>query len=330
MIVVYSCLGGFLAVSLTHVVQGTLMFLALVVLPVTGLVMLGGFGTLSEELGRETGSLLEMGSQADYSGGEWSAGRPLGAVAVVSLLAWGLGYFGQPHILARFMGIRSIRAVPAARRIGTFWVLVVLTGASLTGLAGIALLDEPLANPETVFIALSETLLTPWIAGFMLIAVLAAILSTADSQLLVSSVALTEDVYHAFLSRHASDRVLVWAGRLAVVVVTLTATVIALEGGGVLDIVAHAWAGFGASFGPVVLLSLHWPRMTWAGAMAGIVTGAGVVLFWERINPLLGPLESGIYEMVPGVLAATAATLLFGRWAGRPRSAPSGGCREAG
>ncbi|MEU4682605.1 sodium/proline symporter PutP [Streptomyces xinghaiensis] len=317
-IVVYSCLGGFLAVSLTHVVQGTLMFLALVVLPVTGLVMLGGFGTLSEELGRETGSLLEMGSRADYSDGEWSAGRPLGAVAVVSLLAWGLGYFGQPHILARFMGIRSIRAVPAARRIGTLWVLVVLTGASLTGLAGIALLDEPLTNPETVFIALSEALLDPWISGFMLIAVLAAILSTADSQLLVSSVALAEDVYHAFLSRHASDRVLVWAGRLAVVAVTLTATVIALEGGGVLDIVAHAWAGFGASFGPVVLLSLHWPRMTWAGAMAGIVTGAGVVLFWERINPLLGPLESGIYEMVPGVLAATAATLLFGRWAGRP------------
>ncbi|MBQ0987113.1 sodium/proline symporter PutP [Streptomyces sp. F63] len=317
-IVVYSCLGGFLAVSLTHVVQGTLMALTLVVLPVTAIALLGGFGALGDELGLRTDSLLEMGSRASYSDGQWSAGRPLGAVAIVSLLAWGLGYFGQPHILARFMGIRSIRAVPAARRIGTLWVLVVLTGASLTGLAGIAVLDEPLGNPETVFIALAEDLFTPWIAGFMLIAVLAAIMSTADSQLLVSSVALTEDFYHAFLSRRASDRALVWAGRSAVVAVTLIAWVIALEGGGVLDIVAHAWAGFGASFGPVVLLSLYWPRMTWAGAMAGIVTGAAVVLLWERINPLLGPLESGVYEMVPGVLAATAAALLFGRWAGRP------------
>ncbi|MGW7361815.1 sodium/proline symporter PutP, partial [Streptomyces sp. NPDC054802] len=317
-IVTYACLGGFLAVSLTHVMQGTLMFVALLVLPLVGVVALGGFGSLEESLDRKTPNLLDIGSEAGFIDGRWTAGGSLGAVAIVSLLAWGLGYFGQPHILARFMGIRSTRAVPAARRIGTFWVLVVLAGATLVGLVGIARLDTPLENPETVFIVLSETLLNPWVAGLMLVAVLAAIMSTADSQLLVSSVALTEDFYRAFLHRRASDRMLVWVGRGAVVLVIVVACVIALGGGGVLNIVAYAWAGFGAAFGPVVLLSLYWPRMTWAGAMAGIVSGAATVLLWDRINPLLGPFESDIYEMVPGVLVATAAALVFGRFVGRP------------
>jgi sodium/proline symporter len=317
-IVTYACLGGFLAVSLTHVMQGTLMFVALLVLPLVGVAALGGFGSLEESLDSRTPSLLDAGAKAGFVDGRWTAGGSLGAVAIVSLLAWGLGYFGQPHILARFMGIRSTRAVPAARRIGTAWVLVVLAGATLVGLVGIAQLDTSLDNPETVFIVLSETLLNPWVAGLMLVAVLAAIMSTADSQLLVSSVALTEDFYRAFLHRSASDRTLVWVGRGAVVVVIAVACVIALGGGGVLNIVAYAWAGFGAAFGPVVLLSLYWPRMTWAGAMASIVSGAATVLLWDRINPLLGPLESDIYEMVPGVLVATAAALVFGRFVGRP------------
>ncbi|WP_318036686.1 sodium/proline symporter PutP [Streptomyces chengmaiensis] len=317
-IAVYSCLGGFLAVSHTHVMQGSLMLLALVVLPAVGIGALGGFGALSDALDAKSPALLDVGAEADFAGGQWTAGGPLGAVAIVSLLAWGLGYFGQPHILARFMGIRSTHAVPAARRIGTGWVLVVLAGATLVGLIGIGELDTPLQNPETVYIALSQTLLNPWVAGVMLIAVLAAIMSTADSQLLVSSVALTEDFYRAFLRRKASDRALIWVGRGAVAAVILVACMIALRGDGVLSIVAYAWAGFGAAFGPVVLLSLYWPRMTWAGAMAGIVSGAATVLLWDEINPLLGPLESGIYEMVPGVLVATVAALLFGRFVGRP------------
>ncbi|MBB4710802.1 sodium/proline symporter [Streptomyces luteogriseus] len=315
---VYACLGGFLAVSLTHVMQGTLMFLALLVLPLTGVAVLGGFGALGDGIEQKTPSLLDMGSTVGYADGRWSDGGSLGAVATISLLAWGLGYFGQPHILARFMGIRSTRAVPAARRIGTAWAGVVLAGATLVGLVGIGQLGTPLTDPDTVYIVLAETLLTPWVAAVMLIAVLAAIISTADSQLLVSSTALTEDFYRAFLHRRVEDKVLVRVGRGAVVVVILVAFVIALRGGGLLDIVAQAWAGFGAAFGPVVLLSLYWPRMTWAGAMAGIVSGAATVLFWDQVNPLLGPLESGIYEMVPGVLVATSAALVFGRFVGRP------------
>ncbi|GHE15711.1 sodium/proline symporter PutP [Streptomyces alanosinicus] len=318
-IVIYSCLGGFLAVSLTHVMQATLMFLALLVLPVVGIAALGGFGTLRESLNSKTPSLLDMGAKVDFTAGRWSAGGgSLGAVAIVSLLSWGLGYFGQPHILARFMSIRSTSAVPAARRIETGWVVVVLAGATLVGLLGIAQFGTPLHDPQTVYINLSRTLFSPWGAGVMLIAVLAAIISTADSQLLVSSVALTEDFYHAFLNRRASDKALVWVGRAAVIVVTLVASAIALRGGGLLGIVGYAWAGFGAAFGPVVLLSLYWPRMTWAGAMAGIVSGAATVLLWREVKPLLGPFWSGIYEMLPGVLVATAAALVFGRFVGRP------------
>ncbi|MGW0821067.1 sodium/proline symporter PutP [Streptomyces sp. NPDC002845] len=318
LIVIYSCLGGFLAVSLTHVMQGTLMFLALLVLPVIGVGALGGFGALRDALDNKAPGVLDVGAEVDFADGRWSAGGSLGAVAIVSLLAWGLGYFGQPHILARFMSVRSIRAIPAARRIGTGWVIVVLGGATLVGLVGIGRIGVPLHDPDTVYIVLSRTLLDPWVAGVTLIAVLAAIMSTADSQLLVSSVALTEDFYRALLNRRASDRALVWVGRGAVVAVILVAFVISLRADGLLSIVAYAWAGFGAAFGPVVLLSLYWPRMTWAGAMAGIVSGAATVLLWEEINPLLGPLRSGIYEMVPGVLVATVAALVFGRFVGRP------------
>ncbi|WP_336109649.1 sodium/proline symporter PutP [Streptomyces sp. PTD9-10] len=318
-IVVYSCLGGFLAVSLTHVMQATLMFLALLVLPVVGIASLGGFGALRDSLDSRTPSLLDMGAEVDFVNGHWSGGGgSLGAVSIISLLSWGLGYFGQPHILARFMGIRSTSAVPSARRIETGWVVVVLAGATVVGLLGIAQFGTPLHDPQTVYITLSRTLFSPWGAGVMLIAVLAAIISTADSQLLVSSVALTEDFYHAFLKRRASDEALVWVGRSTVVAVTLVASVIALRGGGLLGIVGYAWAGIGAAFGPVVLLSLYWPRMTWAGAMAGIVSGAVTVLLWRVVKPLHGPFWSGIYEMIPGVLVATLAALIFGRFVGRP------------
>lgn len=317
-IVVYTVLGGFRAVSVTHSIQATVMFCAAVALPVIGIAMLGGFGALHGELARKSPALLDMGAKAGFDGSRWTSGGPLGAVAVISLLAWGLGYFGQPHILVRFMSIRSTREIPRARRIGVSWVVVCLAGASLVGLVGIAALDTAPDNPETVFIALCAQLVNPWVAGILLVGVLAAIKSTADSQLLVSAMALTEDFYRAFVKRRASDAAMVLAARATVVAVAVVAYLIALSGGAVLDIVAYAWAGFGAAFGPVILLSLYWPRMTRAGAMAGIVTGAATVVLWKHIDPLLGPLQSGIYEMVPGVLAATVAALLFGKFVGRP------------
>lgn len=316
--VVYSVLGGFRAVSTSHSVQGTLMFLAAFTLPVIAIGQFGGLSALNDAFADKTPALLDMGAKASFADGQWAAGEPLGVIAVISMLAWGLGYFGQPHILARFMAIRSTCDIPAARRIGMSWVVIALTGASLVGLLGIARLDKPLSDPETVFIVMSEQLVNPWFAGVLLVAVLAAIKSTADSQLLVTATSITEDFFRAFLSRRASDATLVAVAHTAVISVALVAYAIALSGGAVLDIVAYAWAGFGAAFGPVLVLSLYWPRMTKAGAMAGIVTGALTVVLWKHIDPLLGPFQTGIYEMVPGVLAATAAALLFGHFVGRP------------
>lgn len=316
--VVYSLLGGFRAVSTTHVVQALLMLFAACALPVVIIGHLDGLCALHHAIADKSPALLDMGAKADFDDGQWGAGRPLGFVAVGSLLAWGLGYFGQPHILARFMAIRSTHDIPLARRIGTSWVVLSLIGASLVGLLGIAALQPPVGDREMVYIELVKQSVNPWFAGVLFVAVLAAIKSTADSQLLVTATSITEDFFRALRNRRASDATLMTVTHAAVVGVALVAYVIALSGGTVLDIVAHAWAGFGAAFGPVLLLSLYWGRMTKAGATAGIVTGALTVGLWKYIDPLLGPFRTGVYEMVPGVLAATVAALLFGTFVGRP------------
>ncbi|SDJ84154.1 sodium/proline symporter [Actinopolyspora mzabensis] len=324
-IVMYAFLGGFLAVSFTDVVQGTMMFLALVVLPLIGIALLGGFGGLGGALTEQSPALLDMGQEASFTDGSWSSGSGLSFVAIVSLLAWGPGYFGQPHILARFMGIRSARHIPVARRISTTWVLVTLLGASLVGLVGIGVLDQPLDDPEQVFIALAQQLLNPWIAGILLAAVLAAVMSTADSQLLVASTALTEDFYRAFVHKAASERLLVWVGRATVILVAIVAYVIALGGGAVLDIVSYAWAGFGSAFGPVILLSLFWSRMTWTGALGGVVGGAVTVLVWKNVDALSG---TGVYEMIPGWIVALLAIVVCNGLGKRPERDWSGDMAE--
>jgi sodium/proline symporter len=312
-VVVYTFLGGFLAVSFTDFVQGLLMFVALVGVPVMAITALGGFGPIFDTVDAASPNLLDWVDQASFEGGVWSAGEPLSWVAIAGLLAWGLGYPGQPHILARFMGIRSAKDIPAARRIGVTWVVVTLAAAVLIGLIGVAYFDEPLANPETVFLALTEDLFNPWIAGLFLSAVLAAVMSTADSQLLVASTAFTEDFYRRYFRREASDRELVWVGRGAVVVVSLVAYLLALQGGTVLDIVAYAWAGFGAAFGPVIILSLFWTRMTWAGALAGMVAGATTVIVWEAMAS-----PGGVYSLLPGFGAGLLFAAVLGRFGRRP------------
>ncbi|TJZ57510.1 sodium/proline symporter PutP [Streptomyces piniterrae] len=329
--VVYSVLGGFRAVSTTHVVQGALMVFAACALPVIVFGHLGDLCSVHRAIAEKSPALLDMSAKASFADGRWGAGEPLGVIAVGSLLAWGLGYFGQPHILARFMAIRSTKDIPLARRIGVSWVVASLTGASLVGLLGIASLHQPVRDQEMVFIELVKQSVNPWFGGVLFVAVLAAIKSTADSQLLVAATSLTEDFFRAFHNRRASDATLVTVTHAALLGVAVVAYGIALSGGAVLNIVAHAWAGFGAAFGPVLLLSLYWPRMTRAGALAGIVTGALTVVLWKHIDPLLGPFRTGVYEMVPGVLAATAAALLFGSFAGRPpRRSWAGTMQEAG
>ncbi|TXH29352.1 MAG: sodium/proline symporter PutP [Burkholderiaceae bacterium] len=296
--ILYTLIGGFLAVSWTDTVQATLMIFALLLTPVIVILSIGGPG--------ETLRLIE---QVDPARLDW-VGKG-GLMAVVSALAWGLGYFGQPHILARFMAADSLAVIPQARRIGMTWMVLCLFGAIAVGLAGIAWgaqhpeLAAPLvANPERVFIVLGELLFNPWVAGVLLSAILAAVMSTLSCQLLVCSSALTEDFYHGFIRPQAGERELVWMGRATVLAVALLAIFIARDPESrVLGLVSYAWAGFGAAFGPVVLFSLFWGRMTGVGALAGMVVGALTVLLWKYTG-------SALYEMVPGFLAASAAIVV--------------------
>lgn len=291
LVVSYTFLGGFLAVSWTDVVQGTLMLVALIAVPAVAVQELGGWDAGVAAVGALSPDHLD-------------AIAPLSPLAVVSLLAWGLGYFGQPHILARFMAMRSAGDVAEARAVNMTWMVLSLWGAMATGFLAVAIFAEaPLANPETAFIALTQALFNPWLAGVFLAAILAAIMSTADSQLLVSASALTNDLYRPFLQRDAGQRELVWVGRGTVVAIALVAVVLGWDPESrVLDIVAYAWAGFGAGFGPVVLLALLWRGMTADGALAGLICGSACVVIWANLDGGIFDL----YEILPGFLVNLA------------------------
>ncbi len=302
-VVIYTLIGGFLAVSLTDFVQGCLMFIALVLVPVVAIDHLGGLGEVNQIVSTINPDLLS-----------WVGASS--ALAIISALSWGLGYFGQPHIIVRFMAIRSVKDIKVARRIGMSWMLVTIVGAVMTGFVGIAYVaktEMTLQDPETIFIIFSQFLFHPLISGFLLAAILAAIMSTISSQLLVTSSSLTEDFYKTFVKRDASQAELVVIGRLSVLAVAIVAIALAFDrNSSVLQLVSNAWAGFGAAFGPLIILSLYWQRMTFAGALSGIVVGALTVLVWIyaplSINGL--PLSQWLYEIVPGVILSTLAIIL--------------------
>ncbi|MGN3974089.1 sodium/proline symporter PutP [Tsuneonella sp. SYSU-LHT278] len=297
-VLAYTVVGGFLAVSLTDFVQGVIMLLALIIMP---LVVMFGEG------GSSGGSIAAIPQD-----GFLDIGHNLTAIGWLSAVTWGLGYFGQPHIIVRFMAIRSVAAVRTARWIGMGWMAVCLVGALGVGLAGRAYVERNglvLEDPETIFILLANLLFHPLVTGFLYAALLAAIMSTISSQLLVSSSSLTEDFYRLFLRKNASEREAVTVGRISVALVAVAAIAIAADPDSeVLGLVAHAWAGFGAAFGPLIILSLTWPRMTGAGALAGLVTGAGVVIVWIAQGWDAGFLGGqGVYEILPGFFAAFIA-----------------------
>jgi len=304
--ILYVFVGGFLAVSWTDTVQATLMIFALLITPVFVILALGDFDAAMVT--------IEQANPANFD-----MFRGLSFVAIISLLAWGLGYFGQPHILVRFMAADSVKSIPAARRIGMTWMILSLGGAVAVGFFGIAYFanNPALAGPvgensERVFIELTKILFNPWIAGLILSAILAAVMSTLSCQLLVSSSALTEDFYKAFLRKNASQTELVWVGRGMVLLIALVAIGIASNPESkVLGLVSYAWAGFGAAFGPVVILSLVWKGMTRNGALAGMVVGAVTVVVWKNFIGL------GLYEIIPGFILATLAIVVFSK-IGRP------------
>ncbi len=300
--IAYVFVGGFLAVSWTDTVQATMMIFALLITPVFVILSLGDFDAAM--------ATIEQANPANFD-----MFRGLSFVAIVSLLAWGLGYFGQPHILVRFMAADSVKSIPAARRIGMIWMVLCLSGAVAVGFFGIAYFanNPALAGPvsdnsERVFIELTKILFNPWVAGIVLSAILAAVMSTLSCQLLVCSSALTEDFYKAFLRKGASEKELVWVGRLMVLLIAIVAIVIASNPDSkVLGLVSYAWAGFGAAFGPVVILSLVWKGMTRNGALAGMVVGAATVVLWKNFIGL------GLYEIIPGFILATLAIVVFSK-----------------
>lgn len=296
-VLAYTFAGGFMAVSLTDFVQGIIICLALVVVPITAIIGLDG--SVQSQLYNVNPDLLSVFKSATVLG-------------VISSMAWGLGYVGQPHIIVRFMAIRSVHDIPAARRIGMSWMITALLGATATGLVGAAYAAKhgvSVEDPETIFIVLSQLLFHPFVGGFLLAAILAAIMSTISSQLLVSSSSLTEDGYRLFFRRDASQKELVLVGRISVLVVALIAALLAQNpNNSVLGLVSNAWAGFGAAFGPIIILSLHWRGLSWQGALAGIFSGAITVLLWAYL-PVLSAVEPGggmraldseLYSMVPG------------------------------
>ncbi|KAF0816083.1 MULTISPECIES: sodium/proline symporter PutP [unclassified Cytobacillus] len=291
----YTLFGGFLAASWTDFIQGILMFLALIIIPIVAIQELGGWNETLNQISAIDPTHLDVTSGATF-------------VGVVSLLAWGLGYFGQPHILVRFMGLKSTKDVPKARLIGMSWMVLSLFGALFVGFAGIAYFaDTPLANSETVFIVFSQVLFNPWVAGFLLAAILSAIMSTVDSQLLVSSSALAQDFYKSIFRRNASKKEEMIVGRIAVLGIAIIAIFLGYNPESkVLELVSYAWAGFGAAFGPVIILSLFWKRMTRNGALAGIIVGAVTVIVWAQLTGGLFDL----YELAPGFIFAGLAIII--------------------
>ncbi|SDI07570.1 sodium/proline symporter PutP [Alteribacillus bidgolensis] len=307
----YTFLGGFIAVSWTDFIQGFLMFLALLVTPIIAIQQLGGFGEVLSALGQVNPSLLSVGEAVEYDFANdvfWETSGTVTIVAVISALAWGLGYFGQPHILTRFMAIKSVAHIPKARLIAIICGLVVpLYGAIMVGTVGIAYFgpDNPLNDPEQVFIQMVQVVFNPWVAGILLAAVLSAIMSTIDSQLLVSSSALIEDFYRVFIRKQASQKELVWASRTAVFIILLIAFILAFnESNTVLELVSYAWAGFGAAFGPAILFSLFWKRTTMASVLVSIIAGGLTVLLW-------GYTGSDLYEIVPGFALASLSIVII-------------------
>ncbi|MDU2064618.1 MAG: sodium/proline symporter PutP [Sporomusaceae bacterium] len=288
-VVFYTFLGGFMAVCWTDFVQGVMMFFAIIAVPVTAACFLGGPAATAQALNTLNPEMFNPFTKPD--------GQMLTAIEIISLLAWGLGYFGQPHILVRFMAIRSSGEIQRATNIAMTWVVFSLIAAVLVGMVGRVYLQQPLEGSavETVFMVMTHELFSSFFAGLILSAVLAAVMSTASSQLLVTASAVSQDFYKALLRKNASEKELVWVSRLTVVGVSLLAIVLGLDPDNfVLNMVAYAWAGFGAAFGPVLVISLFWRRMTRNGALAGMIVGGVTVLIWKQFSWF------GLYEIVPG------------------------------
>lgn len=290
-IIAYTFLGGFLAVCWTDLFQGSLMVIALVIVPILAYIDLGGIEVINKAMvskGLQKSLLPQLSGSA--------------LLMIISSVAWGLGYFGQPHILVRFMSAKSLGKLKNSMTIAIIWVFLSLTGAVFIGFIGIGMFENLSVTEgehEKVFIYMINKVMHPWLAGIMLAAILSAIMSTIDSQLLVSSSALTEDFYQKSVRRNAKEKEVVLVGRICVIIISVIALALALKPDDtILGIVAYAWGGFGAAFGPLVLFALFSRKTSWQSALFGMVTGTVVLVVWKKIG-----LSSRLYEIIPGFVA---------------------------
>lgn len=296
-ILAYTALGGFTAVCWTDTIQGAIMFFALIFVPIGAVFAMGGIDEVTLRLAQLTPESLGFFPEID--------GR-INTMLLASALGWGLGYFGQPHILVRFMAIDSPDMIKKSRIIAMIWVIITLACAVAIGIIGKAYMPD-LADGETIYMAMIDTMFPDVISGILLTAILAAIMSTASSQLLVSASSVSKDLYATLFKKDQNSKELVWISRMTVVGVSVVAIIIALDpASSVFGLVASAWGGFGAAFGPMILFSLFWRRMTLPGAIAGMITGGVVDIIWF--------LKSGgifdIYEIIPGFLASSLVIIL--------------------
>lgn len=293
-ILIYTFLGGYFAVVWTDFIQGALMFFALLLVPIIAYSIIRvDFSALIAD----KPNMLSMVKLSDGSNCSWQS--------IVSNLGWGLGYFGMPHILVRFMSIKSVKHVKKSRRIAMVWVAVTLLAAVGVGVIGYAYLKsigveyESVNQAEMIFIDLVQKIAPAFLAGILLCAVIAAIMSTSDSQMLVTASAVSNDIFRTVIKKNANEKSLLFVSRIAVVVVAVIAYILALNpNNSVMDLVSYAWAGFGAAFGPAMILSLYWKRMNIAGAFAGIFGGGVAVILWKSFLAE----STGIYELVPGFI----------------------------
>lgn len=312
-VVAYTFLGGFMAVCWTDIIQGLLMFFTLLILPVVVLVKAGG---INEVISAIDPALLNPFNAASITGSA-SSSTVLVVISIISSLAWGLGYFGQPHILARFMAIKNPDLIKKSRIIAMFWVVLSLFGATAVGLVGHSVIPDISAyggDSETIFMLLVNNCVPLILTGILMSAILAAIMSTADSQLLVAASTVSEDFYKGMIKPKASDRELILVSRLTVLSVAIIALIIAFNpNSSVLGLVSYAWAGFGAAFGPVILLSLFYKKMTRNAAATGMIVGGLTSVLWPLLKKVSSLAIFQLYEIVPGFLFAVLAIFIVSR-----------------
>lgn len=306
-VLLYTFLGGFLAESASDFMQAIVMIVALVAIFVLAVFNAGGWSAVIANANNYDGfmSLFQTATPSTTEPNVFGSAEPYSFLSICSCLAWGLGYFGMPQVLLRFMGIRSDKELTRSRRVACIWLFIAMSAAVLIGIVGrsvdgISYLSN--AEAENIFIDTATTFLPPILAGFACAGILAASISSSDSYLLISTSALAENIYHGIFKKNAKDKEIMWVSRIAMAVITIIAMIIAWDSNStIFGITSFAWAGFGATFGPLMLFSLFWKRTTQIGAIAGMLSGGIMVFFWELVINPLGGIWS-IYSLLPAFI----------------------------